>query len=223
MRRAIAALLVLCLLTGTLALAQGGAGKASGEKAGAKKGEKAGKSDRKTQTPLQKLLKELKTLVAREKSKPEHDEELLDEIESLVELFARQKEEPVSLDDLSEKDRKRLEDEVRKKMQEERGAAAQGRGAGGREDWMARRYREAVDKSLEGVRMSDDQREKCEEILSDFVKEFAPALQRGDFKMANDLKKDAENRLKKVVGAKKAKDIMNNVNRQLPNRRGWGG
>ena len=41
--------------------------------------------------------------------------------------------------------------------------------------------------------------------------------------MSGDLKKDAENRLKMVVGAKKAKDIMNNVNRQLPNRRGWGG
>ena len=223
MLRAVALLTVLALLTGSVAFAEDPAGKApQGKAKGKAEGEKDKKPEKKTQTGLQKILKQLKTLLAREKASPEHDKKLVKELEAIVKLFEREKEKPLTLEDLSEKDRKRLEDEVRKKMEEEGKGAAGGRDPSA-EDWVSRRYREAVAKSLEGVKMTPEQRKQCEEIMGDFVKEFAPAQQRNDYKLSTDLKRDAERRLKKVVGAKKAKDIMNNVNRQLPNRRGWGG
>ena len=212
MLRAVALLTVLALLTGSVALAEDPAGKApQGKAKGKAEGEKDKKPEKKTQTGLQKILKQLKTLLAREKASPEHDKKLVKELEAIVKLFEREKEKPLT-----------LEDEVRKKMEEEGKGAAGGRDPSA-EDWVSRRYREAVAKSLEGVKMTPEQRKQCEEIMGDFVKEFAPAQQRNDYKLSTDLKRDAERRLKKVVGAKKAKDIMNNVNRQLPNRRGWGG
>ncbi|MHC4860052.1 MAG: hypothetical protein ACYTDY_08175 [Planctomycetota bacterium] len=227
MMRAIAILIVLALLTGAVALAEESKGK--GKPAAAEGGEKKEKKDKKsekTQTPLQKLLKELKALVAREKAKPKHDKGIVKDILDLVKSFEKKKEEPVKLEDLSEADRKRLEAEVRKKMEDEnKDAAARGGGdRGGPGDWWSRRLKEAVAKALDEVKLTDEQRKKCEEILNDFAPEFYQAQRNSDFKLAKDLKTDAEKRLKKVVGAKKARDIMNNINRMLPNRRGgWGG
>jgi len=226
MARIVAALLILALLAGSVAIAEDPAGKAPEENGAEKKDAKDEKADKpeKPQTPLGRLLAALETLVASERTKPDHDKKLLKRIESRVKLFSKEKEKPVSLDDLSEEDRERLEAQALAKARDElREAGQDGGGGGGPGDWWAQRYQEAVAKALDGEGLKEDQREKCKEILDDFVKEYDPALRRGDYKLANDLKNDAEKRLRKVVGGKKAKDIMNNINRQLPSRGGWGG
>ena len=73
------------------------------------------------------------------------------------------------------------------------------------------------------VKLTEAERKKTDEILTEFSKEAYPAYFRGEYKVVNDLKKDTEKRLKRVVGNKRTRDIMNNVNRQMGRRGGWGG
>jgi type I site-specific restriction endonuclease len=171
-------------------------------------------------TPIQKILKELKGLVAREKAKPEFDEKLVKDLQKLVKTFDKEAKAPIKLEDLSEADRERLKEEVRKEIEAEAAAAGEER----REDWREREAKRRVDAALEGVELTDEQREKVEGMLKDFTEETASAYRGGDVGLVNDLKKDLEKRLKREVGNKKARDIINNVNKQLGRGRGgWGG
>ena len=172
------------------------------------------KKDEGKGTPIQRILKELKTLVDREKSKPEYDADLVKDIEKLVKSFEKQVK-PVTLDDLTEEDRARLEDEVRKKIEEERRAAGGGGGGG---DWQSR----AVERTLEGVDLKDDEKEKVTALLVEYQKDVGVAYRNQDYKLVGDLKKDLEKQLTREIGRNRAKDIMNNVNRQFGGRGGWG-
>ena len=78
---------------------------------------------------------------------------------------------------------------------------------------LASRYARALISSL-----SDKQKAKVDEILDGYIEEAKVAIAERDWSLGNDLKKDLEKDLKKVVGSKKAKDIINNINRQS----GWG-
>jgi hypothetical protein len=166
-------------------------------------------------TPIRRLLSELEAIVAREKARPEHDERLVGDLEELIEAFRKAEADSrpvVRLDDLSEEDRERLKEEVKEELAEERGA-----GDGG--DWASRERARRVEAALEDVRLTDEQRGKVEEMLGEFMGDAWAAYRNGEVGLVNDLKKDLEKRLRGIVGRKKAKDIINNVNRQLVGRR----
>ncbi len=181
---------------------------------GSKEG--SAKPGKKPATPLRRILKELKALVARAKARPDHDAALLAEIEKLIRSFEKEAKKPVKLEDLSEADRKKLEQEVREKIAKERREAP---GGGGGADWISRARKRAVDRALEGVELEDEQRKKVEEMLSGFAEEAWSAWSNRDYKVLKELKNDLEKRLKKEVGYRKARRIMNNVNKQFSSRR----
>ncbi len=169
-------------------------------------------------TPIQKILKALESMVAREKAKPEFDEKLVKDLEKLVKTFKQEAKKPIKLEDLTEKDRDLLKEEVRKELAAEAKAAGEERA----EDWRERSKNRQKERALEGVDLTDKQREKVESLLGDFADETASAYQGGDMGMINELKKDLEKRLKREVGNKKARQIINNVNKQLGGRGRWG-
>ena len=196
--------------------------------------EAAGQVQKKPPTVLEKLIKELKGMVARETAQPEHDKDLLKDIQSLIKSFeklakkeaeeeARRK---VDLDDLSEEDRaalrEQMREELRKEFAEGRGEGEGGEeGGGGGGDWAEREKNRRIEKVLEDVKLKEEQRAAVEEMLGDFISDAYAATRNGDAGLVNDLKKDLEKRLRREVGGTKAKQIINNVNRNLP-RRGWG-
>ena len=197
--------LVLTVLGGSSVLADGeGEGDGNGRER-----EKA-----KEVTPIQKILKELKGMVAREKAKPEFDEKLVKDLDRLVKTFEREAKKPIKLEDLPEKDRERLKEEVKEELVAEREAEAEERGG----DWREKAKARQTERALEGVDLSDKQREKVEPLLKDFADEATSAYQGGDMGMINELKKDLEKRLKREVGNKKARQIINNVNKNLGGR-----
>ncbi len=187
-------------------------------------------------SPFARILKELTALVAREKAKPQFDKALVSDLEEIVKTYSAMKDaKPVRLEDLPEADRKRLEDEVRRKVEAERGPVAGGGdpGAGGGPgggpggggpggDWLERERQRRVGKALEGVELTDEQRPEVETMVSEFLADAFVAYTNQDVGTVNDLKNDLEKRLKAKVGAKKAKDIINNLNRQMPGRGGFG-
>jgi hypothetical protein len=162
---------------------------------------------------MQRLLKDLKGLVAREKAKPTYDHDLVKDLEELAKSYEKQVK-PITLADLPEADRKRLEDEARKKVEEE--FKQRGPGGGGA-DWQAR----SVERALEGVDLPEAKRAKVSELLGEFTKEVMVAYQNQDFKLIGDLKKDLEKQLTREVGRNRAKDIMNNVNKMGGGRGRW--
>jgi hypothetical protein len=211
-------------------------GKAGGEKpADAGKPEEPKKPD--SVSPFQRILKELTALVAREKSKPTFDKGLVSDLEDIVKTYARMAEKPVKLEDLSEADRLRLEDEMRKKLADEQrplpplpggaggdpGGPDAGAPGGGGGDWLAREKQRRIDRITEGVDMTDAQREKVLDLLSQYIDDAFVAWQNGDVGAVNGMKSDLEKQLKPVVGPKKAKDIINNVNREASGFRGGRG
>ena len=157
-------------------------------------------------------------MVAREKAKPEFDEKLVKDLEKLVKTCKQEAKKPIKLEDLTEKDRDLLKEEVRKELAAEAKAAGEERA----EDWRERSKNRQKERALEGVDLTDKQREKVESLLGDFADETASAYQGGDMGMINELKKDLEKRLKREVGNKKARQIINNVNKQLGGRGRWG-
>jgi hypothetical protein len=205
MKHLIIAALVLAVCGGTLALAEGEEGANPPEKA-------------KAVTPIQKILKELKSMVAREKAKPEFDEKLVQDLEKLVKTFEKVAKKPIKLEDLPEKDQEKLKEQVREELVAEQAAEGEDRA----EDWRERAKTRSKERALEGVELTDKQREKVEPMLDDFTDEVASAYRGGDVGMVNELKKDLEKRLKKEVGNKKARMIINNVSKGL-GRRGGGG
>jgi len=235
MIRAILAVVIVGLLLSPALLAQGAGGftpAAGGKKDEKKDDEKKddvkkddekkddGKKDEqeKKGTPIDQMIRDLKALIAREKAKPEYDTNLVKELEAIVKSYERNRK-PISLDDLTEEDRRRLEAEVRKKIEAERRERDTGGAGDGGGDWADRWLKGRVDRVLEGVELKDEQRPKVEELLMDFGKDVGVAYQNRDNKLVKDLKNDLEKSLKKVVGHRKAKDIMNEVNKQFG---GWG-
>jgi len=207
MKHLIIAGLVLTVLAGSFALADG-----EGE------GNEREREKAKAVTPIQKILKELKGLVAREKAKPEFDEKLVKDLQRLVKTFEKDAKKPIKLEELSKKDRERLKAEVKEELVAEQEAEREERG----ESWRERSKARQTERALEGVELSEKQKAKVEPLLKDFADEAASAYQGGDFGMVNELKKDLEKRLKREVGNKKARQIINNVNKQLGGR-GRGG
>ncbi len=205
MKHLIIVALVLTVCAGSFALADGD--------------EEANEREKpKAVTPIQKILKALESIVAREKTKPEFDEKLVKDLEKLVKTFKKEAKKPVKLEDLTKKDREILKEEVRKEL----AAEAEAEGEERAEDWRERAKKRQAERALEGVELTDKQREKVEPLLSDFADEAASAYQGGDMGMINELKKDLEKRLKREVGNKKARQIINNVNKQLGGRGRWG-
>jgi hypothetical protein len=181
----------------------------------------AKKEEVKKETPLEKLLSELKTLTAKEKAKPQYDTELVKHIDALVKAFSRKTKGEVKLEDLSEEDRKKLEEEIREKVRAEwaeRGQDGNGDGDGERgAEWRAG----LVDRAKENVEFRESEVAEVDEILNDVLTEGYAALRERDYKLVQDVKDDGEKRLRRVIGASRAKKVMNNVNRMLSNR--WGG
>ena len=214
MKHLAAVMLVLAFVATPFALAENEAKEAPVKDAG-----KSADPDAKAKpaTPLAKLLAELTAIIAREKAKPEYSKSLIANLEALIKIYSRQQK-PVSLADLSEADRKRLEEEVRAKMEKER----ENRGGDGGGDWKERAASRVLEGAYEDVKVTEKEREKTDPIITELANEAVPAQLRGDYKVVKDLKKDAERRLKKIVGNKRTRDIMNNLNRLMGRRRGWG-
>jgi hypothetical protein len=220
----VASLVATPILLGVTVLADEGDGNAAilgGAKKGDTNGDEAKKDEAKkpTETPLALIIRELKALVAREKAKPEFDKELVKDLDRLVRTFEKMNK-PVKLEDLSSEDRKKLEDQVKEEMARERAAGGGGGGGPpGGGDWASRWSNRVKEKALEDVQLSDKQAEKVNELLDNYLEENRVALQERDRGLQRDLKNDLEKDLRKVVGNKKAKDILNNINKQS----GWGG
>jgi hypothetical protein len=210
MKRLTLAALVFAVCAGSLAIADGD--EPSNEAAAKQEKPKAA-------TPIQKILKELKGMVAREKARPEFDEKLVKDLELLIQTFESEAGKPIRLDDLAQEDKERLKEEVKEEIAAEREAEAGEQGA----DWQERAKARQTERALEGVELNDPQREKVETLLNDFADATAAAWQGGDVGMINQLKKDLEKRLKAEVGNKKARQIISNVNKQLGGRGRWGG
>jgi hypothetical protein len=181
-------------------------------------------------SPFQRVLKELTALIAREKTKPQYDKALVADLEEIVKTYAKMGEKPLKLEDLSEADRKKLEDEVRKKLEAERplppvpgGDPAGAPPGGGPGDWLQKEKERRIERITEGVDLSDEQRDKVKDMLSQYIDDSLVAWQNQDYGAINDIKSELEKQLKPVVGAKKAKDIINNVNRETPGWRGGRG
>jgi len=120
MTRAIIAIILALFLFSPAALATQGLvkkGAAEKKKADDGKDEKK-KDDKKKVTQMDRMIRDLKALVTREKAKPEYDKELVKELETIVKVHEKNRK-PVTLDDLSEKDRQRLKAEVRKQLEAE--------------------------------------------------------------------------------------------------------
>lgn len=213
MKHLIITALALALCAGSLAFADGEEGDGSAGNADA-----AGREKPKAVTPIQKILKELNGLVAREKAKPEFDEKLVDDLQRLVKSFEKEAEKPIKLEDLPEKERERLKQQAKEELTAEREAEGEDRAS----DWQERAKARQTERALEGVELSDKQREKVDPLLKDFADSAAAAYQGGDFGMVNELKNDLEKRLKKEVGNKKARQIINNLNKNLGGRGRWG-
>lgn len=201
MVRTVLVILLAALILTPFALAE--------DKAGGKKDTK-----KPAGTPFDKLIRDLRGLIAREKAKPEYAKDLVRDLERLVK--SHEKSRPaVRLEDLSEEDREKLIAEVRQQLADER----RGREDGGGNDWTKRR----VERVMENVKIRDDKVAEVEELLTDYAKDVATAYGNGDYKLIGDLKKDLEKSLMKSVGRKTAKDIMNEINKQFGGRRGgWG-
>lgn len=180
-------------------------------------------------TPIARLVKDLKSIVARERAKPTHDEALMKEIEKLATAYEKEVK-PVRLADLTDEDRQLIEAEVRRKIEDERQAAGDpdagggpGGGGPGGGGWGAGWLARNVERVLEDVKLSEEQRAKAEGLLNEYARDAAVALQNQDYKLISDLKDDLEKNLTKEFGRPRAKDIMNNVNRYMSGGRGWGG
>jgi hypothetical protein len=211
MKHLIITALVLAVCGGSFAFADGEEGDRAAGFAAA--GEKS-----KAVTPIQKILKELKGLVAREKARPEFDEKLVKDLQKLVKSFEKEAKKPIKLEDLPEKERERLKQEAKEELVAEREAEGEDRA----EDWQERAKAQRTERALEGIELSEKQRGKVEPLLKDFADSAASAYKGGDYGMVKELKNDLEKRLKKVVGNKKARKIINNLNRSLGGR-GRGG
>ncbi len=140
------------------------------------------------------------------------------DLERLVKAFEKDAKKPIKLEDLPEKERERLKAEAREELVAEREAESEQRG----EDWRERAKSRQTERALQGVDLTEKQRAKVEPLLKGFADEAASAYQGGDMGMINELKKDLEKRLKREVGSRKARQIINNVNKQLGGRGRWG-
>jgi len=212
MIRTILAVALAVFLISPVVLAQSFGGKKDeGKKEGAadKKADEK-KTRKKTVMPVDRMIRDLKALIAREKAKPEYSKELVKELEALIRTHEKNRK-PVKLEDLSEADRKRLTAEVRKQIEAEYKGRAGGRdGGGGGGDW--------ADKVMDAAKLSDEERGKVEGLLTDFAKDAASAVRNGDNKLVKDLKNDLEKQLKKKIGYNKTKKVMNEVNKQFGGR-----
>ena len=224
MTRAILAIVLAVFLISPVALAQFAPGKKADGSAGKKDEKKDGKKDgkkeapKKTITPVDRVIRDLKALVAREKAKPEYDKELVKELEVLIRTHEKNRK-PVKLEDLSEADRKRLTAEVRKQIAAENRERAGGGGRdGGGGDWADRWTKGRVDTVMKNADLTDAERGKVEDLLMDFAKDATSAVRNGDNKLVKDLKNDLEKQLKKKISYKKAKKVMNEVNKQFGGR-----
>jgi hypothetical protein len=225
MTRAIVAVVLAVFLLCPVAYAQFAPDKkAAGKKEAADAGKKDAKKDeKKTATPVDRMIRDLKALVAREKAKPEYSKELVKELETLIRTHEKNRK-PVKLEDLSDEDRKRLTAEVRKQIEaenRERGGGRDGGGGGG--DWADRAVKGRVDSVMEKAELSDEEKTKAEGLLTDFAKDVTTAVRNGDNKLVKDLKNDLEKQLRKKIGHTKTKKVMNEVNKQFGGRGRWGG
>jgi len=220
MIRTILAVALAVFLISPVVLAQSFGGKKDeGKKEGAadKKADEK-KTRKKTVMPVDRMIRDLKALIAREKAKPEYSKELVKELEALIRTHEKNRK-PVKLEDLSEADRKRLTAEVRKQIEAEYKERAGGRdGGGGGGDWADRMVKGRVDKVMNAAKLSDEERGKVEGLLTDFAKDAASAVRNGDNKLVKDLKNDLEKQLKKKIGYNKTKKVMNEVNKQFGGR-----
>ncbi|MEN8149834.1 MAG: hypothetical protein ABFS86_08430 [Planctomycetota bacterium] len=103
------------------------------------------------------------------------------------------------------------------KQEPDRGGRGRRGGRGG-----SRSVEGRVDRVMDGAELTEKERERVKPLLTDYGNDAVAAARDGDHKRLQDLKNDLEKKLRKVVSGRKAKKIMNEVNKQFGSRRGWG-
>ncbi len=75
---------------------------------------------------------------------------------------------------------------------------------------------------MDGAELTPEERERVQPLLTEFSESVTAEAGKEDGTPLKDLKNDLEKKLRKVVSGRKAKKIMNEVNKQFGIRRGWG-
>jgi hypothetical protein len=128
---------------------------------------------------------------------------LSDQIDGAL-LEARKLTKPVTLAELTESERKALEEELRKETREQENPL---------QGWQQR----AIERSLEGAELSEEQELAARDIISTWFADSLKARADGDSKRSSDLKRQRNKDLTKALGRKRARKVINNLD-QMGNR-----
>ena len=85
-------------------------------------------------------------------------------------------------------------------------------------DYFERMRKRLLDQAVEGVGLSDEEEAKARKIVGDWYSAAGKARVKGDSKGVSDLSRERDKELKKALGRRKAKQVINN----LDGLSGWG-
>lgn len=155
-----------------------------------------------------KLVQELETSLTILRATKAADPETLKSLERALEE-AKKLAQPITLDELTEEERKALTDEVRKQLGEDAPKEpSAGDGKNPFDDWRQR----ALASAFKDAELNEDEQIEASKIIQDWFQKSETARLGRDSKAMSDLKGDRDKALEKAIGRKKAQKVINNLN-----------
>lgn len=127
---------------------------------------------------------------------------------------------PVRLDELTDEEREALEKalEAEAKRDGKKDGEQDDDKEDGDDSW-GRFGKGLVDKALKGADLSEEEERGATAVISDWWKKAIEARADGDSKKSSDLKRERDDELEKLLGKKKSRKVINNLNQMAPGRR----
>lgn len=162
-----------------------------------------------------RLVRELESTIAILKAAKTADAETIAALEKALE-DARRLAQPITAAELTEDERKRLAEEMRKAGDDPAPKDGGGApGAPGSDEWRQRQLANA----FKDADLTETEQDAATKILNDWWPKWGAAWGARDSKQMSDLKRERDESLEKALGKKKAQKVINNLNAMGPGRR----
>jgi hypothetical protein len=151
-----------------------------------------------------RLVRELETSIAVLKAAKTADVETIQSLEKALE-DARKLAQPITASELTEEERKRLADEMKKDGED---APPKDGGGGPGDEWRQR----ALAGAFKDADLSEAEQMTATKIINEWYPKSTAAWASRDSKAISDLKRERDESLEKALGKKKAQKVINNLN-----------
>jgi hypothetical protein len=155
-----------------------------------------------------KIVQELETTLTILKATKTADAETVRSLERALEE-AKKLARPITLDELTDEERKALTEEIRKQLGDDapkEPSAAENKNPF--EDWRQR----ALASAFKDADLNEDEQMEASKIIQDWFQKSEAARMARDSKAMSDLKGERDKAIEKAVGRKKAQKVINNLN-----------